>query len=267
MLKKAMVVIAVLLGFYVLLCALLFVAQERLIFFPEKLQKSHEFSFSQPFEELNIKTDDDKMLHGLLFKSDNSKGLIFYLHGNAGSLDSWGGVAETYNRLGYDVFLLDYRGYGKSDGRIESEQQLFQDVQRVYNEMKKRYKENNIIILGYSIGTGPATKLASENDPKMLILQAPYFSLTDLVKQTVPFVPSFLLKYKLETCIYITSCKMPIVLIHGDEDEVIYYESSVKLRALLKERDTLITLRGQGHNGMTDNPNYVQAMTKILDDL
>ncbi len=262
--KKVMVIISILLGLYVLVCGLMFVLQEKLIFFPQKLDKDHKFSFPHPFEEINIKTEDEKNLHGLLFKSDSSKGLIFYLHGNAGSLDAWGEVAETYTTLQYDVFLLDYRGYGKSEGTIGSEAQLFQDVQTAYNEMRKSYRESNIVVLGYSIGTGPATKLASTNNPKLLILQAPYFSLTDVMKHTFPFVPTSLLKYKLATCQYITACKMPIILFHGDQDEVIYYGSSLKLKELLKKSDTLITLKGVGHNGMTYHRDYIAAMGKTL---
>jgi uncharacterized protein len=264
MLRKIMVFISIFLGLYILVCGLMFVLQEKLIFFPQKLDKDHEFSFRQPFEEVYIKTEDEKSLHGLLFRADSSKGLIFYLHGNAGSLDAWGEVAETYTRLHHDVFLLDYRGYGKSEGAIESEAQLFQDVQFAYNEMLKRYEEDNTIVLGYSIGTGPATKLAATNNPKLLILQAPYFSLKDMVKHTFPFVPPFLLKYKLETHQYIPECKMPIVLFHGDEDEVIPYSQSHKLKALLKESDTLITLNGIGHNGMTYDKEYVRAMGRVL---
>lgn len=259
-----MFAIYILLGLYVLACGLMFVLQEKLIFFPQQLDKDHTFKFPQPFQEISIKTEDEKLLHGLLFKSDSSKGLIFYLHGNAGSLDAWGEVAETYTALKHDVFLLDYRGYGKSEGAIASEAQLFQDVQRAYNEMLKLYEEDNIIVLGYSIGTGPATKLASTNSPKLLILQAPYFSLTDVVKRTFPFIPTFLLKYKLETHQYIAECKMPIVLFHGDQDEVIYYGSSLKLKPLLKESDILITLPGQGHNGMTNNREYIYTLEKIL---
>jgi len=191
LMKKVMVIISILLGLYILVCGLMFTLQEKLIFFPQKLQKNHAFGFAQPFEEVTILTQDEKNLHGLLFKADKSKGLIFYLHGNAGSLDGWGEVAETYTRLKYDIFLLDYRGYGKSEGRIESEARLFQDVQLAYNEMLKRYNENSIVVLGYSIGTGPATKLAGTNNPKLLILQAPYYSLTDVVKRTIPFIPGF----------------------------------------------------------------------------
>jgi uncharacterized protein len=263
MVKKSMVIISILLGVYIVICGLLFIFQEKLIFFPDKLDKNHNFDFPQ-FEEIHITSEDQKVLHGLLFKADSSKGLIFYLHGNGGALDRWGTVAETYTSLGYDIFILDYRGYGKSEGTIESEEQLSQDVRLAYSEMLKLYSENKIIVLGYSIGTGLAAKLASTNHPRLLILQAPYYSLTDLVKHTFPFVPPFLLRYKLDTYKYISDCKMPIVLFHGNEDEVIPYGQSLKLKSLLKKSDKLIVLNGQGHNGMTFREDYVEAIGKVL---
>src|SRR6187402_597718 len=97
---------------YILVCGLLYFFQEKIIFHPQKLNKEYVFQFDQKFEEKNIKTEDGIILNGLLFRADSSKGLIFYLHGNAGSLDAWGVVADTYTPLHYDVFLLDYRGYG-----------------------------------------------------------------------------------------------------------------------------------------------------------
>jgi alpha-beta hydrolase superfamily lysophospholipase len=254
----------IVIGIYIVLCGILYFYQEKLIFFPQKLEKSYQFQFGQKFEELNIKTNDDKILNGLLFKVENSKGLIFYLHGNAGSLSTWGEVAETYNDLGYDIFIIDYRSYGKSEGEINSQNQLFEDNQIAYNELKKRYKEDKIIVLGYSIGTGLAAKLASANNPKLLILQAPYYSLTDMMKHTYSFLPTFLLKYKFETNYYLKNCKMPVVIFHGKQDRVIYYGSSLKLKKEFKPQDTLITLNRQGHNGMTNNKEYRIELMKIL---
>ncbi len=106
----------------------MFAFQERFIFFPEKLSSDYKFTFRQDFEEVSIKAGDGTALHGLIFTSVNSKGLIFYLHGNAGSVRTWGDVVKTYTDLGYDVFILDYRGYGKSGGSISSEQQLYDDI-------------------------------------------------------------------------------------------------------------------------------------------
>ena len=262
LLKIFLVVLAV----YILVCVLLFIFQERLIFFPDKIHNDYKFAFEQNFEEINLKTKDQKLLHGLLFRSENSKGLIFYLHGNAGSVKSWGEVAKSYTDLGYDVFMIDYRGFGKSEGTISAQNQLYEDVQVAYDEMKTRYSEDKIVVLGYSIGTGPATKIASTNKPRLLILQAPYYSLTDMMKRTYPIIPTFILKYQFETNEYIRDCGMPIVIFHGDKDEVIYHGSSIKLKKLLKQSDTVIILEGQQHNEITDNQEYQREIRRILNE-
>ncbi|HEY8934891.1 MAG TPA: alpha/beta fold hydrolase [Cyclobacteriaceae bacterium] len=262
--KMLFITVSILLLGYITICILLYIYQERIIFFPEKLSEDYPLQFPNA-EELKIKTSDGISLHGILFKADSaSKGVIFYLHGNAGSLRLWGDVASTYTALRYDVFMLDYRGYGKSEGQITSQEQMFDDVETVYKNLLSRYSQDKIIILGYSIGTGVATYLASVNKPKMLILQAPYYNMAYMMKQVVPFAPTFILKYKFETNKFIQLCSMPIVIFHGDSDEVIPYGSSLKLKPLLKESDTLITLYGQGHKGMSYQPQYIDEIDRIL---
>ncbi len=184
-------ILKVIIGLYIVVCVAFYFLQEKIIFLPEALEKNYPFDFGQPFEELNFKTADGIGINGLLFRTDSAKGLIFYLHGNEGSLKSWGNAASTYTDLDYDFFILDFRGYGKSEGKIISQEQLFQDNQMVYDELTKEYDEKDIIILGYSIGSGMASFLASENDSKRLILQAPYYSLTDMAPQMYPFFPAF----------------------------------------------------------------------------
>ena len=130
--------------------------------------------------------------------------------------------------------------------------------------MKIKYAEDKIIVLGYSIGTGLAAEIASTNNPRLLILQAPYYSMADLMRHYYAIIPTFILKYKLETDEYIKHCKMPIVIFHGDQDDVIYYGSSLKLKKEFKNQDTLITLIGAGHNVITNNPDYKIAIKKIL---
>ena len=251
-------------GLYIVICLILYVNQESFIFHPKKLSKDFQFQFEQPFKEINISLSDGKKMNGLLFKGMNSKGLIFYLHGNGGAIDTWGDVADVYINLNYDVFILDYRGYGKSEGEINGQEQLFDDIQIVYDKMKEWYDEDKIIVLGYSIGTGPAAHLASKNTPKLLILQAPYYSLVDMMKQSFNLVPTFILKYKFETNNYLKLCKSPVVIFHGDMDEVIYYGSSLKLKEQFKPTDHLITLTNQSHNGITDNVQYRQALQKLF---
>lgn len=264
MVKTAGWILAVisLIAFAMLL--LLYFAQEKLIFHPEKLQKNHKYSFSKQFEEYFIKVDDNTELNALLFKADSSKGLVFYLHGNAGSLDSWGDVADLYLKQNYNVFIIDYRGYGKSGGKISSEKQITSDIQKAYDFARKNYNENKIVIIGYSIGTGPAAKLAADNNPKMLILKAPYYNLGDLIHHYYPFLPSFILKYKFKTNENLKQIAAPIYIFHGDKDEVIYHGSSVKLSKSLKDTDKFITLKGQIHNGVNDNEEYGRSISELL---
>ena len=250
---------------YILFCGLFYFFQERFIFYPTKLDKDYSFTFDQPFEEMNILTADGNALNGLLFKVDSAKGVVFYLHGNAGALNNWGRIAPVYTGLGYDVFFLDYRGFGKSEGTIDSQKQLLQDVQIAYDEIKKRYSEDKIVVIGFSIGTGPAAYLASENKPSKLILQAPYYSLTNVIQDFCLVIPSFVIKYKLETYEYLENCKVPITIFHGDKDRTIRHNNSVMLSKHLKENDNFITLYGEVHNGITENDVYRQRLAEILE--
>jgi pimeloyl-ACP methyl ester carboxylesterase len=262
--KVVLIVLGVAAALYVALCCVLYFKQESLLFFPNRLRADYQFNFPGNFEERWVTTADSTRLHGLLFHAPESKGLIFYLHGNGGAVDSWGEAAATYTQLHYDVFFLDYRGYGKSGGRITSQAQLLSDVQTAYRQLLTEYPEDRTVILGYSVGTGPATWLAAQQHPKLLILQAPYFSLRDLATRLYPFVPGFLVRYPLPTNELIGKVTAPVVLFHGDQDEVIYYGSSLRLKALLEPNDKLIVLPGAGHNGMTDNPLYQREVAKLL---
>lgn len=251
-------------GLYLLLCLGMYTLQESIIFHPRRLSADHTFKFEQPFEEISIPSFDGKKLSGLLLKCDSARGLVFYLHGNAGTLDTWGTIGKNYAALGYDVFVMDYRGFGKSEGDIDGEDQFFNDVHAAYTEMKKRYAEDKIVVIGYSIGTASAAMLAARYSPKMLILQAPYYSLTDMMHQQYAFLPDFLLKYKFETFRFIEKVKAPVMIFHGDADEIIYYGASLKLKKHLKAGDRLITLAGAGHLGINDNEIYQQELKQIL---
>jgi len=267
-LKKNKMIITIL-SFLLAVCFLFFITlnyyQERMIFFPDKLPVNYKFSFLIPFQERNFRMDDGITLNGLIIQVKNAKGLIFYLHGNAGALNSWGMVAQTYTSLDYDLFILDYRGYGKSEGNIKSEARIYQDLQTVYREIAKEYPEERIVIIGNSLGTGPAAMLASTNHPRMLILQAPYYSFTDLANNLYPYLPKWGLKYAFKTYEFIQKTSVPVFIFHGDRDSIVYYGSSIKLLPFLKPSDRFFTLEGQGHNGINENQEYNETLKRLLD--
>jgi alpha-beta hydrolase superfamily lysophospholipase len=262
--KGLLTTIVVYFTIYILTVTFFVFTQEKFFFHPEKLQKNYKYNFKTKFEELNFLAADDTLLNGILFKADSSKGLIFYLHGNAGSLKSYDQIARIITGMNWDLFVLDYRGFGKSGGSIRSENELYSDIQIVYDKLKSRYDEKNIIMYGYSLGTGLAAKLASTNNPRILILQAPYYSWTDLFRHRCPVIPTFLVKYKIATNKYIGDCKMPVIIFHGDMDKVVYYKSSLKLMKLTKPGNRLITLHGAGHIGISNNMEYLAEIRKIL---
>lgn len=237
--------------------------QERLIFFPEQLAMDYQFNFGLDFEEINYDVDENIKINALHFKTDSPKGIIFYSHGNAGSLSRWGSVADVFLQHNYDVLIYDYRGYGKSNGSI-SEANFYHDASYIYKQLANEYGEDYIIVYGRSIGTGIASKVASEFSPKHLVLESPYYNLPDLVHNIFPIVPSFLLKYKFRTDQMIQKVKCPITIFHGTIDEVIYFNSTVKLEKLLKKEDTVVPIIGGHHNDLEDFETYHQELAKVL---
>jgi alpha-beta hydrolase superfamily lysophospholipase len=249
---------------YLAVCSFLYFKQDKIIFPGSHLPAGYRFNFQTPFHEYAIKTTDGNTLSACLFTATKSKGLIFYLHGNGGDIQSWGGVAKYYNALGYDVFMPDYPGYGKSTGHLITMKQLFDAVNTAYAFIELNYPENHIIILGYSIGTGSAAWLASQHHPQKLILLAPYYSLPDMVQKYYPYLPGFILKYQINTYQYIPHVATPVIIFHGDKDDVIYYGSSLKLKQYFKPGDTLITLHNQNHQEIDQNQDYLNDLKSIL---
>ena len=141
-------VIILLIACYVVILTGLYFVQEKLLFFPTKLTKQFQFTFEQEYIEKDIEVGENTRINTGLFKARESQGVVLFLHGNGGSIQEWGQGANLYLSNEYDLSSVDYRGYGKSEGKIYSEDQLIQDSQKVYEYLKEHYKEENIIVSG-----------------------------------------------------------------------------------------------------------------------
>jgi uncharacterized protein len=249
---------------YLIYVSFIYFNQEEMVFHASKLPANYQFQFNQKFEELTISSYDGVNLNGLLFKNKNPKGLVFYLHGNAGSLDTWGNNAKIYTDLGYDIFFLDYRGFGKSEGEIENQKQVFKDISIVYDKVVSKYDKNKVVIIGYSIGTGLATYLSTVKNPQKLILQAPFYNFLEFTKGKVPFFPDSFKKFKFETNEYIVKVKSPIYIFHGKEDQLIPYSNSLRLKKIIKTSDKVFLLNNQDHIGINQNYDFQEKLKEIL---
>lgn len=238
--------------------------QEKLIFNPEKLSDKYKFVFDVPFEETTYETEDGNLLNALLFKVENSKGIIYYHHGNAGNLESWGAKAIDFTSKGYDVLMYDYRGYGKSTGKIKNEKMLYGDALMIYKKLLYDYKERDIVVYGTSLGSGIAAELAHYNHPSILILETPYYNFYDVAKFHYPYLPnSVLLHYRFKTDKFLPKIENPVYLFHGTEDETIPYNSSERL-AKLSDNIKLFTIKDGSHNNLNTFHDYHKWLGEIL---
>ncbi|WP_237561726.1 alpha/beta hydrolase [Flagellimonas algicola] len=241
--------------------------QEKLIFLPTQLPSDYAYSFDQPFEELFLEAPDGAQLNALHFKVNNPKGLVLYFHGNAGDLSRWGSIGSTFTNLGYEIVVMDYRGYGKSSGE-RSEAVLYADAQLFYDHVKGIYDESQIVLYGRSLGTGIASHLASNNTPKKLILETPYYSLVDVAKGRFPILPvGQMLRYRLPSFQYLKSVQAPIRIFHGTEDRVVPYESGKKLfESIPKSDKKMYTIPGGRHNDLEGFEIYKNGLKSELTD-
>ncbi|MDT0554905.1 alpha/beta hydrolase [Patiriisocius hiemis] len=250
---------------YIVISILLYYLQDFFLFKPEKLPKEFKFYYdNQVVEEYNLETRDGAVINGLHFKTKNPKGVVLYLKGNSKSIKGWGKFAVDFTRHNYDVIMVDYRGFGKSIGK-RSQKALKRDLQYVYNKIRERVSEKYIILYGRSMGSGFATKLASMNHPKMLILDAPYYSLTKVTGRYMPFMPlSILLKYPMPTYKWLKYVNCPVHIIHGTNDKLIPFKSSVKLSEIKPKITRLYPIIGGGHKNMNTFESYHKVLEEII---
>ena len=205
------------------------------------------------------------VISGLRFRVEESKGLVIYFHGNSRSVKGWGKFSQDFTSHGFDVVMIDYRGFGKSTGR-RSEHALKQDAQHVYEQIKELVPESRIIIYGRSIGSGFATKLASANNPRMLILDAPYYSFTKVSQRYAPFLPiPFVLRYPLRTYTWMRYVRCPVRIIHGTSDWLIPISSSYELAKIQPDRTVVYPIKGGGHNNLAAFEEYYEVLGRVLD--
>lgn len=246
---------------YCLLLGVLYVAQEALMFFPTRLPADHRFDLPG-VEEVSIPVEG-AVLSALHFKQPGAKGVVFFLHGNAGSLREWVPSTDFYQRTGYDLFMLDYRGFGKSSGRIESEAQLHADVRAAWEHVAPQYAGRKRVLYGRSLGTGLAARLATEVEASLLVLVSPYASLRQLATEVYPFVPGSLVRYPMPTDAWITRSKAPVLLLHGDRDTLIPLSHSQRLLAIRPDAQ-LMPIRDAGHEDVHLFPDYVETLANRL---
>ncbi len=250
---------------YLLSLALLWWSQEQLLFLPQKLPANHRFELGPDVHERWVDVPGAR-LNTLQLQLPRPDGVVFFLHGNAGHLGSWFVDVDFYRRLNVDLVMLDYRGYGKSTGRISNQAQLIDDVRTVWQSVEPRYRGLKRVVYGRSLGTGLAAELASDIQPDLTVLVSPYHSMRALASHHYPWVPGAALRYPLPTEDWLLQVQNPVLLVHGDADDVVPVSHSRRLKAVAPHAQ-LMLLPGVGHNNVQSSPAYRAGLTQALNEV
>jgi pimeloyl-ACP methyl ester carboxylesterase len=270
MLQISLHILSLVLLIYCLICVVYFFIQEKFIFVPTLPGEPFESKLAVECEEFSLTTPHNGSIHALLLKVDKPKGVVIYLHGNTGSLKRWQFMAEEISGYELDVFVPDYRGYGKSKGR-RSEAFMHRDMEYCFDLIRERYSNQNIIIYGRSLGCAFACRLASRREAHMLILETPFYNMIETGKYYLPFLPvKYLLRYKFRSDIYLQHIDCPIHILHGTRDIIVPHDQALKLYRLgeLHNREiTMTTIVGGKHGNLNGFPLFREKLEQFFQSL
>ena len=237
---------------YILLCAYLFLMQSRLLYYPNlagrKLQASPT-DIGLDYESVNLVTSDNVRIHGWFVKARQHRGTLLFFHGNAGNIAHRLDSLQMFNRLGLSTFIIDYRGYGQSEGRV-SEDGTYLDAEAAWQYLTavRGVNPQRIIVFGRSLGGAVAANLAAKHSPRGLILESVFTSVPDMAAKLYPFFPVRLLsRFSYDARKALQEVSSPVLIIHSPDDEIIPFENGLDLFASANEPKSFLKIRG-GHN-------------------
>ncbi len=245
--------------------------QNHFFFHPVAVAQSKVYDFGgQPHMELNLPYDKETNLNIVEFRAVDrpadsvAKGVVLFFHGNSHNVEWCSRSVPDFTQKGYEVWILDYPGFGKSTG-VFSEQKLYDDALVFYKLARSRWSPSQIILCGVSFGTGIAAELADIRDCRRLILESPYYSLESLCAHYLPVYPwGRLLHYHFPIYSHLPAVTAPITIFQGSRDRTIPYSNAERLKPLLKNGDEFITVGGAAHDDLRAFPIFKEKLDSVL---
>jgi uncharacterized protein len=266
----AMLLLALL---YVALAAFMWVRQESMLFLPGMPSRhlvASPADIGLEYEALRIATDDGEELDAWFIPAPRERGVLLFFHGNAGNISHRLDSLRIFNGLGLAVLILDYRGYGRSTGR-PSERGTYEDARAAWRHLveERGIPAERIVVFGRSLGGAIATWLATEYEPRGLIVESTFRSVPDLAAELYWFMPVRRLarvEYPVE--LLMSSVAAPVLVVHSREDEIIPFHHGEALHMAAGERARMLELRGGHNTGFLQSQRlYVEGIGAFLDEL
>ena len=219
------------------------------------------------FEEVNFVAEDGVRLHGWWIPGESGKGTILFCHGNGGNISHRVGWARELHETGWNLFLFDYRGYGKSRG-FPTEKGTYRDARAAYEVIRARYddiEQPPVVVLGRSLGGAVAVQLALDKPVLGLVLENTFPSVPEMARELYPFLPRPLIKFRYDAASKIDDLALPKLIAHSPHDEIVPYDMGRKLFDVAADPKAFAELKG-GHNDTAWlTPGYPERFQGFLD--
>lgn len=230
---------------YAALLGILMAFEDRMIYFPVRGGRVDGAG-----EDVTLRSADGVRLHARYLPRDPGAPTLLYLHGNAGNLAERSDLLQYFAELGANVLALDYRGYGQSEG-VPSEAGLYADVRAAYAWLRELTPAPRIVVLGESLGGGPACELAVSEPVGGLILLATFTSVPDMAAHFYPWLPTrWLVRTRFDNLSKVARVRAPKLFVHSRMDEVVPFEMGQRLFAAAPEPKQALWLDRSSHNAL-----------------
>ena len=262
--------VIIILGAYIVFAGSLFVFQSRYVYYPERVLYTDPASIGLSFESVSFITADGVKLSGWFVPGKSARGVVLFCHGNAGNISHRLESIQIFHRLGLDVFIFDYRGFGQSEGK-PTEPGTYRDAEAAWRYLveERQVSPNQIIAFGRSLGGAVAGWLAQSQTPGALILESTFTSLPDVAARFYPYLPvRLLLRIKYNTAEYLGRVNCPVLIVHSRDDEMMPFSQGQRLFEIAPEPKKFLEITGSHNEGfITSGKRYEEGLQAFISSL
>lgn len=268
--RHPMMILTTIVGAYVLVCLLAFVLQKNMVFFPDRAAFGTPTHAGMTFRDVFFVTSDGVRLHGWFVSAPGSKRVVLFFHGNAGNVSHRVESIRVFHDLGLSVFIFDYRGYGRSEGRV-SETGTYADSRAAYRYLidEEGVSPENVLFFGRSLGGSVAIELALDHVPRALIVESCFPALADVGERAYRFLPvRLMLRIRYDSADRIARLTCPKLVIHSRDDEIVPFDLGRRLFELAAEPKEFLEIRGDHNAGFLDSGRvYTEGLERFVESL
>ncbi|MCF6150484.1 MAG: alpha/beta hydrolase [Candidatus Kuenenia sp.] len=252
---------------YSCLIAIMMVFQPRFVYFPRSEIVSTPGDIGLSYEEVTFQTKDGLTIYGWFIPAKQARGVLLFCHGNAGNISHRLDSIKVFHDLGLSTLIFDYRGYGKSKGRL-SEKGTYCDAEAAWDYLiqNRHVLPEKIVIFGRSLGGAIATWLATEHTPGALIVESAFTSITDVGAELYPYIPiRCISRFRYGTINYLKAIDCPVLIVHSRGDELISFKHGRWLFDAAPEPKEFLEITGDHNEGfLTSGKRYRDGIDSFL---